>query len=165
MRTCALEETVLAATRAMSHDALPDSVLEHLAECDGCREIHVLASSLQEERAEVLRQARVPSAGQVWWRAELRARHEAATVAARPITVVSGLAAACVVGVLASLTGVLAWWLRDVLALPAVVTELVASITPGHWALPTGMWLGVWLLAAALLVGAPVMLYVALRDE
>ncbi len=165
MRACAMEEAVLEATRAMSHTPLPDAVLDHVAACDGCRDLHLVALSLQQDRAEVIAQARVPSAGQVWWRAELRARHEAAAIAARPITVASGLAVACAVGLLASLTGVLAWWLRDLLAVSTVVTGLLASLAPAGWAMPTGAWLAAWLVAGAMLLGAPVVLYVALRDE
>ena len=36
---------------------------------------------------ETLADTRLPAAGQVWWRAQMRARHEAAAVAARPVMV------------------------------------------------------------------------------
>ena len=42
---------------------------------------------------ETLADTRLPSAGQVWWRAQVRARHEAAAVAARPVMVAQALGA------------------------------------------------------------------------
>lgn len=145
--------------------APPDDVLAHLATCEGCRELHLLVTTLQHEHADALAQARIPSAGQVWWRAELRARHEAAATAARPITVVTGLAAASLLGLLASLAGVIAWWLQDWWTSSAVGGGLLATLSPAAWAEPSGLRLGVWLVAGALLVATPVLLYVALRDD
>jgi hypothetical protein len=44
----------------------------------------------------------LPSAGQVWWRAELRARHEAARMAQRPLLAVQVVAAVVVLAALAT---------------------------------------------------------------
>ncbi len=150
---CSHEATVLTAMRAGQPAPLNDEVLAHLAECESCREALVLATALRDDRADLVAQARVPSAGQAWWRAELRARHEAAEAAARPITVVSGLAAASLIGVLASMAGLLAVLMPSWAMLPA------------EWALPTGLRLALWLVAGAMLAAVPVLLYVTLRDE
>ncbi len=96
--------------------------------CDSCRDLHTIASALQDDQAEALAEARVPSAGQAWWRAELRARQEAAAVADRPITVATGLAAASLVGLLASVAGVLGWWLQDWLGMPAALQSVAAGL-------------------------------------
>ncbi len=150
MRTCAHEASVLAATRAMPARPMPDALLAHMAECDDCRELHVVASVLRADRDDAVAHARIPSAGQVWWRAELRARHDAAAAATRPITVVSGLAAACLVGLLASLAGVLAVWLQQAV---------------GAWPALSASRLAVWFALAAVVVATPLVLLFVLREE
>ncbi len=165
MRACAHEDAVLAAALAAPRAPLPADLAAHLAGCDGCRDLHTIASALQDDHAEALAEARVPSAGQAWWRAELRARQEAAATAARPITVATGLAVASLIGVLASLTGALAWWLQDWSVIPAALPAAAGSVASAALSAPTGLRLALWLVAGVLLVATPVMLYVALRDE
>jgi hypothetical protein len=156
---------VLAATLDGTRAPWPDAIVAHLAACDSCRELHVVATALQHDHADALARVRVPSAGQVWWRAELRARHEAAAAAARPITVATGLAVASLLGLLASLGGAIAWWLQDSLAMSAVLTGLVATWSSAASSAPTGLRLAVWFAAGAMLIATPVVLYLALRDE
>jgi len=163
-RACAHEDAILAAALDATRMA-PDDVVAHLEACDSCRDLHTIASALHDDHAVALAEARVPSAGQAWWRAELRARQEATALAARPITVATGIAAAAVIGLLASLTGVLAWWLQDGLGQSTVLQALGHVLVAGPWGAPTGLRLAVWLCAGAMLVATPVLLYVALRDE
>jgi len=63
---------------------------------------------LREEYEALCRDAKVPSAGAVYWRASIRARSEAARKAEQPFTVVQGLTAASLLGVGAALGG-FAW--------------------------------------------------------
>ena len=163
-RACAHEDAVLAAALDATR-ATPDDLAAHLEACDSCRDLHTIASALHDDNAVALAEAHVPSAGQAWWRAELRARQEATALAARPITVATGIAAAAVVGLLASLTGVLAWWLQDWLGKSTVLQALADLMVVGAWGAPTGLRLAIWLCAGAMLVATPVLLYVALRDE
>ena len=81
-RACAHEDAVLAAALDTTR-ATPDAVLAHLEACDSCRDLHTIASALHDDHAMALAEAHVPSAGQAWWRAELRARQEATALAAR----------------------------------------------------------------------------------
>ena len=162
--SCLREEAVLAAALETPRGPLSDELTAHLATCESCRDLHTIASALQDDQAEALAEARVPSAGQAWWRAEIRARQEAAAVASRPITIATGLAAACLIGVLASVAGVLVWWLQDSLAGPAAHV-LANGLSGAPWAVPTGMRLLLWLVAAVLCVATPLVLYVALREE
>lgn len=164
-RPCLQEDAVLAAALEAPRAPLTPDLAAHLADCDSCRDLHTIASALQDDQAEALAEARVPSAGQAWWRAELRARQEATAVATRPITVATGLAAACLVGLLASVAGVLSWWLRDWLVMPAGVQSVAAGLGTAAESAPTSLRLALWLVAGVLLVATPVMLYVATRDE
>src|SRR5512144_1820945 len=83
-------------------------VRDHLATCAICAEIADVAGALRADHAAACREAPVPSAGAVWWRATVRARAEAAHTVSQPITVLQGIAGACGVGLAAALAGV-AW--------------------------------------------------------
>ena len=163
-RDCAHEDAVLAAALDPA-SAAPADVTAHLASCDSCREFHTIASALHDDNAVALAEARVPSAGQAWWRAELRARQEAAELAARPITVATAIAAAALIGLMASLTGALAWWLQGSSGMSTTLHAIAELMLAGAWGEPTGVRLAIWLCAGAMLVATPVLLYVALRDE
>jgi hypothetical protein len=68
---------------------------------------------LQAERHAAVEESHPPAAGMVWWRAELRARHEAARLAARPTLIMQALALACAGGGAVALLQLLAPWLRQ----------------------------------------------------
>jgi hypothetical protein len=53
-----------------------------------------------------------PSSAIVWWRAQMRARQEAARAAERPLAIVHALSIACVAGLLLGLFGLAARWAR-----------------------------------------------------
>ena len=174
-RACAFEDAVLSDALDTTR-ATADDLVAHLDACEGCRDLHAIASALHDDHAVALAEAHVPSAGQVWWRAELRARQEATTLAARPITVATGIAAAAIIGLLASLTGALAWWLQDSPAFTLRATadkpitgsamEAVANLLLGAAGGEfTGLRLVIWLCAGAMLIATPVLLYMAFRDE
>jgi len=80
----------------------------HAADCDVCRDVVMVAVALREDDFCARHEARVPSAGLVWWRATIRARAEATRVAERPMTVAQGIAGAATVGLACGLAGV-AW--------------------------------------------------------
>jgi predicted anti-sigma-YlaC factor YlaD len=164
MRGCAHEESVLAAALDAT-GVMPDDVAAHLGSCGDCRDLYGIASALQDDNAVALAEAHVPSAGQTWWRAELRSRQEAAALATRPITVATGIAAASVIGLLASLAGVLAWWLQGTVGTPTALQAAADVMLASVWGELTGLRLAIWLCAGAMLVATPVLLYVALRDE
>ena len=67
-----------------------------------------LMDALRAEYEDACRDAPLPAAGTVWWRATIRARADAARTAERPITAWQGVAAAAVLGVVAGLGGA-AW--------------------------------------------------------
>ena len=65
-----------------------------------------LAEALRAERDAALAAVQLPGASQVWWRAQVRARLEAAQEAERPITVAQVLAAVALVALAASAGGI-----------------------------------------------------------
>ncbi len=163
-RHCPHEDAVVAVALDATQD-LSVELVAHLAACAGCRDVLMIASALHGDPGAALAEGRVPSAGQAWWRAELRARQEAAAIASRPITVAAGLAAASVLGLLASLTGVLSWWLQDWPTLPASMQAAGAVLAASALGDVTAVRAAVLTCVGVMLLATPVLLYVALTDE
>src|SRR2546427_8354011 len=81
-------------------ERVDEELRRHAASCAICSDVASVAAALQDDRDAAWRDARLPPAGRVWWRAEMRARHEAAVKAAQPIAAAIGLAAASAVGLM-----------------------------------------------------------------
>ena len=74
-------------------------------ECPECGPLVALADQIRREFDAHQQQARVPTPEIVWWRAQMRAREEAARTAARPIVFTQALAVAALIGLLVSVVG------------------------------------------------------------
>ena len=108
--------------------ACEEELRAHASECAVCGGVTTVAELLRQDQAASLGDVRVPAAGQVWWRAAVRARVEAAHTASRPLTWMQGLAAAAVAGLAVALFGV-AWpFVRES---ASRVTTLIESVSPG----------------------------------
>jgi hypothetical protein len=150
MKECVREhEIVEAVTSGRWPDSCAADLRNHAADCHVCKEVVLVAVALHEEHDLALAEARVPSAGLVWWRAELRARREAAKAVERPLTLVHSLAAASVIGVGAALVVGMIPYVRDLFAAFAGLPEL-------------GLLIGAFV---TLLVVAPVALYFVFSDK
>jgi len=106
---CQREDEVLDAMLADGTLAsASDELHRHVEQCAVCADVRAVAGMLRRDDLALERSASVPSAGQVWWRAAVRARMEAAQAAARPVTWAQGLTAAAVFGIV-SAVAVLTW--------------------------------------------------------
>jgi hypothetical protein len=74
-------------------------------ECPECGPLVALAQQIRREFEHTQLQVRVPTPEIVWWRAQMRARDEAARKAARPILFTQALAIAALIGLLVSVAG------------------------------------------------------------
>ena len=130
---------------------------DHVASCDICSDVLTVAEAMQDDSDAAWREASVPSSGQVWWRAEMRARQEAIREASRPITVAYGVAA------LAGLALMIAagWFMWP--AIHSYVASFALPDVPAMTAPP--LLLPLLVALGALLVIAPVALYLVLSDE
>lgn len=151
---CPREGAVLAALEGHFPDGdgtsrmRSDDLASHLADCAACAEI-ATARLIADIHADDLQAVNVPSAGQVWWRAQVRARAEARRAAERPMQIVHAVSAACVAGALAAGVG-WAWpWMQT--ALSGAATSQLAFA----WWLAIGAWL----------IIAPVALYIVFARE
>jgi hypothetical protein len=151
---CRREAEVVAAVSGGRWPAGADPALvEHVAACAVCAEVLEVAQVMAPLERETLADARIPSPGQVWWRAQVRARDEARRAAALPLLAAQGLGAAAVVGLVAALVS---WqWPALVAAAGSWVVHPVAALDLGAAA-----WLGV---AMAAVLG-PLAIYAAVRE-
>lgn len=166
---CAREHEVLAAVLSGRLPGSGDGELgAHAGQCAVCGEALLIAVALREDSATALEDVRVPPAAQVWWRAALRARLEAAQAAARPITWIHGLMGASAAGVICAAIGLAwpsvreaaGWILSRVWAVEPPVATMAALVGEAVLrGLPIAAGIG------ACLVLAPLALYFALADE
>jgi len=147
--------------------ACDPALTAHAAACEVCRDVVTVAVALRDDAFRARHDARLPSAGLVWWRATIRARAEATRVAERPLTVAQGIAGASAVGLACGLASV-AW--QSVQRFQRV-GEIIASLDAStlqfasesavllHRALPLVIGLGACLLIA------PLAIYFVLSDD
>ncbi len=132
---------------------------EHVAACDGCRDLAAVFGLLGASWEDARQDAPVPAAGTVWWRAQVRARRDAERTAARPITVTQAAGAFLgIVLVVFAIVRIYPWFL-SALASPfgQLRLEAPAALLPGGWLLA---------LAAAALVGfASIAVYLVVADD
>lgn len=166
-RECGRAADLLAAATGSPVPQLQDEeLLKHAEACESCREMMTVVLALRAERDRLRRAAAVPSAGFVWWRAQLRARQQAALKAAAPVTFVHAAALVAVVVlavVLASATARTFGMPTFAHYVPAVPSwaDLSGAIAIESPLLRYGLMLG----GSAWLILGPVALYFALRKE
>ena len=165
---CAREHEVVSALLAGRRLEADSDLSAHAAQCGTCSEVVTIAGLLREDRDAALLDAHVPAAGQVWWRAAIRARLEAAQAAARPITWIHGLMGASAVGLTTAAADLVWPSLRHV---SEWVGARIATFDPDGAALAALLGdsvlrtLPVAIAIAAALVLAPIALYFALSDD
>lgn len=170
MRTdCTREQDVLDAIAAGRWpDRCDPELREHIAACEVCRDIATVVPAIADERDAAWEEPAVPASSVVWWRAQIRAREEAARAAARPIAVVQAIAVACLIA--ATLT-LVPFALPSVKGAAALATDFAAWFAPRAAAvssavtLVTGMALPILPFAVASILLAPILLYYALTEE
>ena len=173
--TCPRERDVIAAIVAGSRPVvLDDELRAHSAQCDVCKDLVEVVELMHLDREAFQEDVNVPGAGQIWWRAAIRARLEASQQAAQPLSWLFGVSVACVVGLVIAVVELL--W--------SPVQIALRSASPTTWTVSTALgdlmrWFAslseftpltttavfVLLGAAACLLLAPLALYFALSDE
>jgi len=93
---CVCEQEVLdAITAGRWPDRLSEELSAHVATCSICSDLGLVAQSLSADYQDALSDVRVPTAGLVWWKAEIRARQDAVKTVNRPIRWAQYIAAGC----------------------------------------------------------------------
>ena len=148
-------------------DAADAELRAHVEGCASCRDVAVVAVALARDAQDLRHASTPPSSAIVWWRAQMRARQEAARAADRPITVVQGIAIACAAGLFVGLAGSIVGALRgstgwfDAFTVSAAsLGTLLATIDfTSRWVLYTAAFIVVSLIVA------PVAIYAILQEE
>ena len=137
----------------------PAALRAHAASCPICADLALAASALHDDAAATIEAPMaLPSAGQVWWRAELRARHEAARLAQRPLLAVQVVAAvvvlaALVTGVRSLAPDAWAWLARTASGARTVSLSTIEPLTLAL-VLAVGLWLVLGPIAVYMVVRA-----------
>ena len=93
---CPFEQELLDAVTARRWpDRADESLRSHVAGCALCADVAEIAAAFFEDRDCARAEAVVPAASAVWWRAQIRAREEAARLAVRPLLIVQVIATIC----------------------------------------------------------------------
>ena len=144
-RECDREAEVL---QAASSGRVDDELREHIAGCAGCGDLLEVAAAIVDDRSALMRGAHLPSSGLVWWRANMRARRQAARAAVRTASFVQVVLLITAVAIALALVGA---------NLPSVDYRSV---------LASGISVTVPLVAlAAWLILAPVAVYFAVTED
>jgi hypothetical protein len=138
----------------------PEDIRAHVAGCFICADIVEVALTLREDYEAAMVQAQVPPPGLVWWRAELRARQEAMRTVSRPMTIVQAFGLACAAGVLVAVFSPLWPWLTEQLRLRGSIDMTSFSPILAQWGIPLAL-----AVALALIIAAPIAMYLVLSDE
>ena len=160
---CPREQDTLDAIAARRWPGRDDELSAHIATCAICADLAAVAAALRDDWDHVADLPPLPAAEVVWWRAQVRARTEAARLAARPITVLQAISAATAVGIVLALSTFATTpvvgagqWLGGVWSwLPRMAVDLEVA---GHVMRATVLGVGVWL------VLLPVAVYLASEE-
>ena len=166
---CSREHDVMDAIQAARWpDRLDDDLRAHLASCAICRDLALVMAPVREDAAAAMRQVRVPDAGAVWLRAQVRARAEAARKAGRPITAAQVIAFTTAAAGAGAVFGASSAWFQSWLA---GAWTFVKRFDPSALAVPAPIvalvtnHLGLAAIALAGLLLAPVAVYLAGQDD
>jgi hypothetical protein len=162
---CPHEQDVLdAVATGRWPDRVDADLRDHANACPVCRDTAEVAPLFFADR-DAAWQADVPSASSVWWRAQMRARREAAEQAARPLVLVER-AALVYAGVVVFGLGVLFGpWLRAWGHAAVGFAQGLAPTQDAVAAAATNVGVVPIAVASAVLLLAPLVLYLAVSDR
>jgi hypothetical protein len=164
---CEFEADALAAAlQSRWPDQVGVELRAHVAECPICSDVVAIASAADDARIEMRARVVVPDSGVVWWRAQLRARREAAEAAGRPITAAQSIAFASAVGLLGACFGATSTWFQS--AFRSIASHL-GGIDAKTFVSSTATMLAqhgpLALAAAAMLFLVPTVVFLTLRRD
>lgn len=142
----------------------------HIAACPSCADLVVVLESMQKDGELAAADVRIPSAGLVWFKAQLRARREATEEALKPVSVAEKVAYA---SVLAGLIVALSWewpqfgkwfgkWFGNMDLAASLADYKFQGLLPGFLSLQSGFAIGIGTAFFCLML---FVLYAALADR
>jgi hypothetical protein len=162
---CVREQDVVDAVTAGRWPGVEAELRGHVRSCRSCADLVEVLGPLLDAGDAAWQNARVPSSGVVWWRAQMRARREATVSANRPLTIAQVAGTLAGIAVLLGIAVVVAPWFD--LSLAGSLESLRLNLEPVTLAgLPTlarHWWIA--LLVGSWLLLAPMAIYFAVADD
>ena len=157
---CPRESDVLdALASARWPNRIDRELADHVASCVICQDVITVASAIQTDHDSAWREANVPSSGQMWWRAEMRARQDAIRDASRPVTVAQGMAVLFALVVVA-VGGWFAWP-----SIYGLFSALSTGDAQSATAFSSPLFIRMAIAMGAFLIVAPLAIYVVLSEK
>jgi len=123
----------------------------HVNACRNCKELVMLSTGFQQARSQSIAAARVGTPGLIWWRAQIRRRHQAVDRVTKPLLGAQVFALAVMLLAVCGFFGYSLTQRQDpagwLLSWPQTFSAHLAAFTPS--AIDTGGWS--WLMPMALL--------------
>lgn len=174
------DEVLMMVSTGRWPEAAPVELRQHADQCQVCRELGLAAAAIGREAEAPASMSNegeafapnLPSSGTVWWRAQLRARQEAAKQVVRPITAAQMMAFAAMVGVAGAVFGATTqWFQRGLRTLGRSIVDGVASIPLPSLSLPQDLsavplssWIILFVVGLGLMAGAAVLSWAMKED-
>lgn len=137
-RPCPRETELL---DALGAGFLGEELESHIATCAACRELHLVAGALLDERVQAMAEAELPGSGTMLWRMQMRRRQEAQAAARRSLLIGQAVTlAAAVVLVFVLLGGHLAGEAVNVIASIRLSPPLLLAVAVWLLAVPIAGW-------------------------
>ena len=93
-----------------------ESIRTHVESCAVCRDLALVSVAIADAHSDTHAVPALPSAGTVWWRAQIRARQDAVREVARPITIAQAIGFAACIGFVVAVFGATTGWFRSLLS-------------------------------------------------
>ncbi len=120
-----------------------DELTAHMGECVACAELHLVAGALLQDRVQAIEEAPVPASGTMWWRMQMRQRHDAQVMARRSLFVGQAVTLAIALVLVAALLGSeVVSGVRDVVASVKLSTPLLLALASSLLLFPAG-WIAI----------------------
>ncbi len=92
---CSRENELLTALREQRWpDACEPELRSHVAHCSACSEVVLVAQTMQQAHSDATQEATLPSAGILWWRAQVQRRNGAMARVNQPVALATKVASA-----------------------------------------------------------------------
>ena len=143
MRTdvCHREDELL---DALARGFVGPELSEHVAACESCSEIRLVAGGLLDERVDAIAESPVPSAGTMLMRMQMRHRQEAQAAARRSLLIGQAVTLAVALGLTMTIFGSdLVFEARQVVAAIKVSTPLLLAAATYILAAPIAGWVAI----------------------
>ena len=116
----------------------------HATSCVSCSELRLVAGALLDDRAETVANAAVPSAGTMWWRMQLRQRHDAQAFARRSLFVGQAVTLVIAMALVFALFGAdIAFGVRGAIAAVRISPLLLLLFAMSVFVLPIAGWVAI----------------------